>query len=249
MKDSLGDRMKRHEAASKTCLTRRLPAILRVDGKAFHTLTSDMQRPWDSRFTALMQETARHLCTEVQGAQLAYVQSDEISLLITDYTNHETEAWFDYSIQKVVSVAAGMASSFFARRLYAYGSKYIQAYPCFDARVFSLPEAEVCNYFIWRQQDATRNSIQMLARAHFSHKECNNLSCDQLQEKLFQELGINWNDTPATHKRGSCVARKSWLMTDGTERTEWSIDQNIPIFTADRTYITSRLPQESTDAK
>lgn len=107
----------------------------------------------------------------------------------------------------------------------------------FDARAFILPKEEVCNYFIWRQQDATRNSIQMVAQANFSHKELQGISCDELQDKLFKERNINWNDLPIDEKRGSCVVREKITTSDNVIRNSWVIDDSIPIFTQDNEYI------------
>ena len=97
----------------------------------------------------------------------------------------------------------------------------------FDARAFNIPESEVCNYFIWRQQDATRNAIQMLGQAHFSHKELNGKSCNDIQDMLFTQCGINFNDMPVEFKRGVCACKND----------SFRIDENIPIFTQDREYI------------
>lgn len=241
--DSLGDRMKGYERVAAGQLLPRTPVILRVDGKAFHTLTRDLERPWDHELVDIMQKTAKHLCEEVHGAKLAYVQSDEISVLITDYDTIHTQGWFDYQIQKMVSVGAGLATSFFTAEWLSYRG-LTASLPCFDARVFNLPEAEVCNYFIWRQQDATRNSVQMLARSHFSHKECHGLSCAQLQEKLFAEKEISWSEDVATHlKRGATVVRRGMFNAGDIPRKRWIIDLEPPVFTAARNYIEDELPQ------
>ena len=106
----------------------------------------------------------------------------------------------------------------------------------FDSRVFAIPKDEVNNYFIWRQQDATRNSIQMLGQANFSHKELHKCSCNMIQEKLFTEKGINFNDIPTTQKRGACIVKEQYLVGEAT-RTRWIVDKEIPIFTSDRDYI------------
>lgn len=238
-KDSLGDRMKRYEAATGHHLVPRTPAILRVDGKAFHTLTKNMSRPWDQGFFSCMMETAQALHSEVQGSKMTYFQSDEISVLLTDYDSLDTQAWFDGKVQKMVSVGAGIATA-------AFNRAFVRHFPelantgvlnVFDARIFNLPKEEVVNYFIWRQQDASRNSVQMLARTNFSHKECHGLSCPELQEKLFQEKGLNWNDTPTQYKRGACVKKDP-------KNGYIEVDFGIPIFTAERGYVESCLPVE-----
>lgn len=275
-KDSLGDRMKTfYENIPKTHLTRRQPVIIRIDGKAFHTFTRGFQRPFDDILIESMQETMKYLCENIQGCKMGYCQSDEISLLITDYETINTAAWFDYQVQKMCSIAASMATLAFNR---AFDEKVEQEYmsleaeamfpsspntdyikewdniykahekaflkgAMFDARCFSIPKEEVCNYFIWRQQDATRNSIQMVAQANFSHKQLQNKSCDELQEMLWQEKNINWNDFEIVKKRGSCCTKtgKHTVIDMKTgeqkDRLAWEIDEDIPIFTQDREYI------------
>ena len=272
--DSLGDRMKKYEGVPKTTLMRRNPVIIRIDGKAFHTFTKGFQRPFDDILIESMQETMKYLCENIQGCKLGYCQSDEISLLITDYENINTAAWFDYEVQKICSIAASMATLVFNR---AFGEKVDEEYnyveseamfpslkeetfkqieneynahqkalnkgAMFDARVFSIPKDEVCNYFIWRQQNATRNSIQMVGQANFSHKELQNKSCDKIQDMLMLEKGINWNDFDIVKKRGSCCT-KTGIHTvvnmqsgEQVERLVWEIDKEIPIFTQDRNYV------------
>lgn len=233
-KDSLGDRMKEYESVTRARLMRRCPAILRADGKAFHSLTRGMAKPSDPHLVAAMNAAAHRLCEEIQGATMAYVQSDEISVLILDYAQINTEAWFDSQIQKMVSVAASFATVAFNRSIAtAYPDK---ATAVFDARVFNLPLHEVVNYFIWRQQDAVRNSIQSLAQANFSPREIHGVSCDALQEMLFRQLGINWNDIPTSQKRGTAVRRVE-TEVEGVPRSKWETDEQIPTFTADRGYI------------
>ena len=263
-KDSLGDRMKSYEGISRIYLTKRMPVIIRIDGKAFHSFTKGFRRPFDEILIKAMQETAKYLCKNIMGCKIAYTQSDEISLLLEDYERVETQPWFENNLQKIVSVSASMATMAFNRAFadavnerYSYytginadewtGSteefdKLFDNYfakigtAMFDSRVFILPKEEVCNYFIWRQQDATRNSIQMVAQSLFSHRQLQNKNCDQLQEMMFQEHNINWNDYPTVYKRGSCVTKEQYTENDVT-RSRWVVDTNIPIFTQDRNYI------------
>ena len=263
-KDSLGDRMKSYEGISRIYLTKRMPVIIRIDGKAFHSFTKGFRRPFDEILIKAMQETAKYLCKNIMGCKIAYTKSDEISLLLEDYERVETQPWFENNLQKIVSVSASMATMAFNRAFadavnerYSYytginadewtGSteefdKLFDNYfakigtAMFDSRVFILPKEEVCNYFIWRQQDATRNSIQMVAQSLFSHRQLQNKNCDQLQEMMFQEHNINWNDYPTVYKRGSCVTKEQYTENDVT-RSRWVVDTNIPIFTQDRNYI------------
>lgn len=206
--DSLGDRMKGYENVPRHHLIRRTPVVLRLDGKAFHTLTRGMDKPFDGRLTSCMWGAATEVCKQVQGAQFAYVQSDEISVLVTDYATLSTDAWFDYGVQKMVSVAASFCTAAFLGSFRELFPDRGHQLPVFDCRAFNLPREEVNNYFVWRQQDAVRNSIQMLGRAHFSHKELHLVNCKQIQDKLFLEKGINWNALPGHQKRGGVIARQ-----------------------------------------
>lgn len=253
IKDSLGDRMKNYyENAYRMHLTRRTPVIIRIDGCHFHTFTRGMKKPYDMVLKKAMWNTAIYLCEHIQNARLAYVQSDEISILLVDYNKFTTSAWFDNNIQKMASVSASMATMSF-NRLFAMESEEATHYPpsisekefrmyrekwdsaTFDSRVFNIPESEVCNYFIWRQQDATRNSIETLGRCYFSQKELNGVNCNGIQDKLMTKKNINWNDAPTFFKRGICVKK----LQGG-----WILDMNIPIFTQDREYVERNLEVE-----
>ena len=221
IKDPMGERFKAYEKVSDHYLTRRVPVILRVDGRAFHTVTRNMARPFDLTFMDAMVKTTFELCQEAQGCKFAYVQSDEISLLLTDWDKLDTEGWFGYRINKMNSIASCVAANTF----YGYmGGNSVE----FDSRAFSVPKEDVCNYFLWRQRDATRNSISMVAQANFSHKELQGLNSNQLQDKLFLERGINWNDLPGDQKRGTAIYK-----VEG----KWYIDTEIPIFSQDRNFI------------
>ena len=264
-RDDLGNRMKTfYEEIPKTRLMRRTPVVIRIDGKAFHTFTRGFKRPFDDVLIKTMQETAKYLCENIQGCSLAYTQSDEISLLLIDYQRFETSAWFDYEIQKMCSISASMATMAFNRIFSETVSdlkvdntkpmgRYFEAVysgAMFDARVFNIPKEEATNYFYWRQLDASRNSIQMVGQANFSHKELQNKSCNDIQDMLMTQKGINWNDFPTYQKRGSCVVRnrivlesdsiKEKCMLRDPKRGEnnWIIDKDIPIFKGDgRQYI------------
>lgn len=262
--DSLGDRMKSYENVFRLQMPIRMPVIIRVDGKAFHSYTKGKKydgspngvplgNPVDAGLVECMNDTAIALCEEIQGAQVAYVQSDEISILLNNYKTTDTQSWFDNNLQKMVSISAATASVRFTMNSWKiWGIIDTEEIPqpiiepaLFDARAFVLPKEDVTNYFIWRQQDATRNSVQMLARSLYSHKECTDKNNSELQEMCFQK-GINWNDCPVPQKRGRCIIKKASPRTTlnpktgqyvTTERSEWVVDNNIPIFTVDRNYI------------
>jgi len=226
---TLGERMKDYEMQARTNLLKRTPVIIRLDGKAFHTFTRGMKKPFDEDLTKAMQYTMLELCKSIQGCVLGYTQSDEITLILVDYKELNTCGWFDNQVQKIVSVSASLATLFFNKYQVEnnlWGNKLFNA--VFDSRVFNVPKEEVVNCLIWRQQDATKNSISALAQTMYSHKALQGINSSGLQSKMLLEKSINWNDLPIVQKRGSCVIR-----VEGN----WEIDNNIPIFTEDRDYI------------
>lgn len=237
-KDTLGDRMKTHyEDAYRQILPKRMPVILRIDGKSFHTYTKGLKRPVDETLIDAMNETAMYLCKEVQGCKLGYVQSDEISLLLVNYQELNTQSWFDNNIQKMVSIAAGLASSYFTSISDRIFGKIKLAQ--FDARAFVLPKEEVNNYFQWRQNDCVRNSVQMLARSLYSQKQLHGKNNQELQV-LCSEKNQNWESCPTSQKRGRCVVKHKFEIMSGdtvVERSKWIIDNEIPIFSQEREYI------------
>ena len=267
--DDLGVRMKTfYEQIPKTKLMRRCPVAIRIDGKAFHTFTRGFHKPFDEVLIKSMQETMKYLCENIQGCVLGYTQSDEITLILVDYKKLTSSAWFDYEVQKLCSIAASMATMAFNnifskyvrgfdlalayndngidteenRKLWEIYNKAVNKGAMFDARCFNIPKEEVTNLVYWRQLDASRNSIQMVGQANFSHKELQNKSCNDIQDMLMIQKGINWNDLPTYQKRGSCCVRnKIVIESDGVMVTaqlrdtsksenEWIIDTDIPIF-------------------
>lgn len=237
MNDPIGDRMKRYERASKSALTWRLPVIVRIDGRAFHTYTRDCDRPFDESLVAAMNACAAAVCEDAQGAALAYVQSDEISILLHGYRRLGSQPWFDNEVQKIVSISASIAAATMtALSPLIFGEIKLAS---FDARAFVLPEAEVCNYFIWRQQDATRNALRMVAGTHYSHRDLHEKNTSEMQEMLFAK-GVNFNNVPTHHKRGRCVTRGTYEV-NGATRYRWTVDNDIPIFTKSRDFIERHL--------
>lgn len=256
--NDLGTRMKEYEYVTRTFLTRRTPVIIRIDGKAFHTFTRGFVKPFDRIMVRTMQDTMKYLCENVEGCVLGYTQSDEITLVLCDYKKLTSQAWFGNNIQKICSIAASMTTMAFNRYFdqnveeilsdeSEHNNELIDSYrkalnrgAMFDARVFNIPKEEVNNCVLWRQQDATRNSIESVAQAHFSHRELHGKSCNQLQELLWQEKRINWNDFPTHLKRGSCCIKENFNV-GSTMRSRWVIDYNIPIFSKDPDYINKRI--------
>ena len=243
-KTSLGNRMKGYEATSKTKLLRHTPTIIRLDGKAFHTWTKHLKDidkslkddPFSDVMFHSMGLTTLWLMENIQNAVFAYTQSDEISILLNDWKRLTTDQWYDGGVQKIASVSASMATAFFneAYHILPYASKTSPP-AFFDARVFNLPKEEVVNYFVWRQQDATRNSINMLGQFHFSHKQLHKKSNSDVQDMLMLHKHVNWNDLDVWKRRGLCGV---------TSTGKALIDGGIPIFTKDRNYIEQYLNVE-----
>jgi len=265
--DALGDRMKEfYEDRTRIKLPRRTFTIIRIDGKAFHTYTKGLQRPFDQGLIDDMNETTAYLCKNIQGAKFGYVQSDEISLVLTDFDDLGTHAWFDNNLQKMVSVAASMATAKFNQLRMARATwegndiegmldvDDIQNFKLamFDARAFQIPFIdEVKNYFIWRQQDAVRNSISSVAQSLYSTKELHGVKTDQMQELIFQK-GINWNDYDFRMKRGAVIGKvettsirtmqgpnEEVIETEFT-RNKWQVI-DTPIFTQDPFFLSGLL--------
>ena len=282
---NLGIRMKEYEKRNQYYLQKRTPVAIRVDGRSFHTFTKGFRRPFDDILIKTMQETAKYMCENIQGAKFAYVQSDEITIILVDYDTLETDCWFNYRTDKLCSISASMATmafnKFFERNIENFifiqdcatnydtkglcGEGIVEFELCktyqkalnkgamFDARCFNIPKEEVTNLIYWRQLDASRNSIQMVGQANFSHKELQNKSCNDIQDMLMLQKNINWNDFPTYQKRGSCVVKSDEketitednIGTDGsvigtkmTIRSKWIIDKEMPILKGeDRTYV------------
>lgn len=249
--DDLGCRMKDfYETVPKTRLVRRMPVAVRIDGKSFHTFTRGFEKPFDRVLMRTMQETMKYLCENIQGCVLGYTQSDEITLILVDYKKLNSSAWFDYEVQKMCSIGAGMATMAFNREFLKNMETSPEMLPVyrrvagqavFDARCFNIPKEEVANLIYWRQLDASRNSVQMAGHANFSQKELHGKSCSQIQDMLMLEKGINWNDYDVDKKRGSCCIRAE-IRENGedqeTVRAKWVIDRDIPIFRGEgRDYI------------
>lgn len=195
--------MKRHEAAYRTVLPRRTYTLIRVDGRSFHTYLRDAMKPFDLPFMDAMDAVAEALCKEITGSVFAYAQSDEISVLATDFSSEQTEPWFGGVVAKQISMSAAVATA-------VLNSLRPTRRALFDARVFTLSDpVEVANYFTWRQRDAVRNSIAMTAQAHFSHRRLHGVDTNGMQELLWSEAGVNWNDFPDGCKRGRVTSRHS----------------------------------------
>ena len=272
MKEPLGDRMKTfYENRTRILLPRKTYTLLRIDGKAFHTYTRGMKKPFDLGLMEDMNDTAAYLCKNIQGAKFAYVQSDEISILVTDFDDIMTDMWFDGNLQKMASVSASLATARFNQlrmNRSCWDGLDVDGYldgddinnfklATFDSRVFQIPQSvEVENYFIWRQQDAVRNSIASVAQSLYSHRELNGKTSNEQQEMIFQK-GINWNDYTSREKRGGFIERVTYvndkdirsiqnqeIAQNDTVRKKWETVE-CPIFTQERGFLKTRIPQFS----
>jgi tRNA(His) 5'-end guanylyltransferase len=205
----LGDRCKQYEApeAGRRAL-RGTPLLARLDGRAFHTFTRDLRRPYDEAMSRCMIETARYLVQE-SNALVGYTQSDEITLAWFETSQSVTEYNFDGRFQKLASVLAAQASVRFFQLVTEHLPAKARELPHFDARVWQVPTlADAADVFVWREDDATKNSITMAARAVYTDRELHEKDSGVKQEMLFGK-GINWNDYPAFFKRGSYLQRRT----------------------------------------
>lgn len=228
---TLSDRMKEYERAYDIQMTRRIPIIIRLDGRAFHSWTRRVgcKKPFDDGLMELMANTTKYLCENISGCIFGYTQSDEISLLVVNNQNNNSQAWFENRIQKMVSISSSLATYFFNNN-----SPFERDVPAFfDSRVFILPKFEIKNYFLWRQRDAEKNSISSLAQSLYSHRELQHKNSSDKQEMCFQK-GINWNNLYTPKKRGYAIYKTPFIIQnkDGEEitRNKFIIDENIPIF-------------------
>lgn len=209
---TLGFRMKEYEAPStQRRAFKGQPLIIRLDGKSFHSWTKGLQRPYDKRLSDLMVKVAQALVERFQP-RVAYVQSDEITLAWHIEPHETAEFPFDGRFQKLESLTAAYATAVFNSLVPTYLPEKEGTLALFDSRAFVVPNLkEAYHAFLWRQQDATKNAISMAAHAYFSHKSLQGMHGPEMQERLFQEKGINFNDYPAFFKRGTFVKRHKVL--------------------------------------
>jgi tRNA(His) guanylyltransferase len=206
-KDELGTRMKRYESQTTSIkLIPRLPIIARLDGRSFSKFTKGLERPYDKRLSNLMIDTAKYLSKEF-NTNLSYTQSDEITLIFyTDDIN--SNQLFDGKVFKLETSFATSATAFFNKHLNEYLPERGGYLPTFDCRVFNVPTLEeAVNCVLWREMDATKNSITMAASEYYSHKQLHKKNGSEKQEMLFMK-GVNWNDYPDFFKKGSYIQRK-----------------------------------------
>lgn len=254
----LAKRMKGYEQVTQSYLYKRMPVIIRLDGKAAHTFTKGFEKPFDIRFVDAMHFTMLELCKNIEGAVFGYTQSDEITIVLVDYKHLDTQAWFNYRTDKICSIAASIATLAFNRYFNYFVSEWendintkfalmegdkevknlLECYHnaldkglLFDVRCFNLPKEEVANNIYWRQLDATRNSIQGLGQKYFSHAELQNKSCSDIQDMLYETYGVNWNNYPTLLKRGTACYK---------DDAGWNLDVMMPLIKGEgRDYVNS----------
>lgn len=231
MKDELGQQIKRdYEDALRLYVPRRTHVVVRIDGRAFHQFTRNLERPYCRRLADALDMAALQVASEMIGCLFGYGQSDEYSFVLADTAPADAALWFDGNIQKIVSVSASIFTA-------AFNKAFENSEPAaFDSRLLVIAQRrEVEKYLLWRQLDASANSLNMLASAHFSHKELLGKSTAEKHE-LLHTKGVNWAKEPADFKRGRAVVRE----TDGG----WTIDREIPVFNREPAYLETALRAE-----
>lgn len=211
-KDPMGDLLKEQEQREAGRRANPyLPLMARIDGKCFSKFTKGLERPFDQRFVSLMIATTSYLVDESE-ALLGYCQSDEITLY---WNNDKAEYWFGGKYQKLTSVLAGAASSFFTGNLPAFLPEKVGQYPTCDARVWNVPDMNYVRMnFLWRWKDAQKNSVSMYARNFFSHKHLHDKSSAKMKQML-EEIGKPWKNLPSFFREGTYVMRKKVLVFPG----------------------------------
>jgi len=229
MKDDLGRRLKRdYEDALRLFLPRRTYVVIRIDGRGFHKFTRNLERPYCRPLADALDEAALALCQEMIGCRFAYGQSDEYSFLLTDFEREDAALWFDGNLQKIVSVSASIFTG-------AFNKAFTAAQPAaFDSRAMVISQRdEVARYFLWRQLDASANSLNMLASAHFPHADLERKSTTEKHEMLHAK-GVNWAKQSSDFKRGRAVKHTP---------QGWEIDLDIPVFNRDQTWLDALIPK------
>jgi len=239
--------MKQYELSSEIFLVPRSPIIIRVDGCHFSSYTKKFDKPWDPAIRHGMIETSSALIKQISGAEFAYTQSDEISILINPYRKFNTQPWFGSKLSKVVSVSASIATAAFNKAVLEFilaSGKSVPKNPAlFDCRAFVVPREDVVNYYYWRQLDTIRNSVSSLAQANFSHKQLMNKTCKEMKLML-KNKGIDWDKLSDWEKLGICLCRAKETSDSGSIRSKIYASSETPIFSEDSLIIEKALEQD-----
>lgn len=206
---SLGDRIKEYEASTDQKIMSRLPVVVRLDGRSFSKFCKGMKKPFDEDMSQAMINTAKYLVRETQ-AKIAYTQSDEITLILHDENMKKHNLMFNGRVQKVCSIFSSLASTYFLTEVMRRWPEKIKngRFPTFDCRAFAVPsKSEAYNALLWREHDATKNSVSMFAQAYFKHAELHKKSTKEKKQMLL-DIGVNWDEAPTSHKRGTYVQKK-----------------------------------------
>jgi tRNA(His) 5'-end guanylyltransferase len=253
----LGDRMKNYEKAYDVYMPSRLPVIVRIDGKGFSKFTKSIKakKPFDEFFSNTMSIALKAAAEKIEGCVFGYTQSDEMTFVIKNDQSLESTPWFGNRTQKITSVVSSLVTAHFNKRMISwYEGNVPLAY--FDARTFVVPSwQEAINCLVWRQNDATKNSISSACYYDIAEKigkktarkKMHGLNQKQQQELLFQETGLNWNNYKTKFKRGIGVYRVSKEITLNGEtfiRNSWQIDEELPIFAQDQEFLKDILDPE-----
>lgn len=228
--EKMGEPFKRAEKNQDFILKKQEPVIIRIDGRAFHTYVkkAGFQKPFDHILHGSMMAAAKAICKDAQNSRLAYVQSDEMSILLYEKTEI-AESWFNNRVNKLCSVSSSIATAYFNEAVGRSRSHFA----FFDARAFNLIPNQVRAYFSWRQADAFRNSISMLAQDNFSHKELHGKNRREMQDML-NDVGISWLDLESWKRHGSTIIKKKreFRNDDGAiyHRTVWENQIDHPLF-------------------
>lgn len=221
MKDTLGDRMKEYENINRNNLMKNSDVIIRLDWKAFHTFTRWLDKPFDIDLITTFQNVVKLLAKQISWFKLAYIQSDEISIWINDTDTIQTQWRFDYNINKINSVCASLCTWYF-NKLWNKSDKIAN----FDCRCFNIPRDEIVNYFLWRQKDWYRNSVQMYARSIFSQNELQWKKMQEMKDMLFNNE-CDWDELDQVFKNWTYILQ-SWLMFEDIrpsyENLKWIIE-------------------------
>lgn len=249
--ETLGDRQKEYEKNSDYVLTRRLPIIIRVDGRSFSRLTRKLTKPYSVDIGNIMSETMMYCIMEMQGAVFGYQQHDEINFILRNDQSFDSDPWYQNRIQKITSVASSLATLSFNRGLSRLDPPLdIIGDAIFDARVFALPTiSEVVNYLVWRQQDCIRDAVSAAAQEELSLKFGKRTAMKLLQKRtvaekkelLLSQANIDFDEIYSSSFKYGVAAYKVPTIIPSKEgmtaRNKWTLNDTVPLFVEEKDFI------------